>query len=294
MRVNMRTLALFVLLGTVMAAADERPVVRVYFKFHANTCNRYGNARNAEAERFAQIVARAFANEFQFVVWRTPATLAHGESPEAELTVQFRAQDVKSGPHRGVAYFIDYFRDVEMNGSKVSDRAMSAYIGKKAPLYESDSFDRPCGEDPNFTDLLAKRIADDIRVFRRDWMDNFLRYVPIAKAVPVPDDDHDKAVTLGLRWKPLHAGVKSQLELNIGGDAKVLLHSIAIHNANQDDPLICAKVASLKDAGNVTRAVIRTALQSYRGNRYIRLFMVDYELNRDTHNFRPVVRQNPD
>lgn len=291
----MRAIALFALLGAVVpASADERPVVRVHFVFHANTCDRYGATRNAEAERFAQLVARAFANEFQFVVWRTPATQVQGETEEATLTVQFRAQDEKSGPHKGLAFYIDYFRDVEMNGSKIPDRYMSSYIGEKTALYTVHEFARPCGEDPNFTDRLRTRVESDIRVFRQDWMDNFLRYVPIAKAVPDADDAHDNAVTLGVRWKPLHAGVKSLLELNVGGDVKALLNPIDIHNADHEDPLICARVASLKDAASVTRAMIQAALQSYRSNKYIRLFMIDYELNRDTHNFRPVIRQNPD
>lgn len=290
MRAIAHVLTLLVLFGaTVPSSADERPIVLVNFTFNGNTCSRYGATRIAEGERFAQVVARAFANEFQFAVWRTKATLLRGETAEATLTVELRAEDEQRGRKRGVAYYVDYFRDAEMNGVKITNREMSSYIGKKAALYDWDSFARPCGEDLNFTTLLAARINDDIGVFRKAWIDNFLRYVPIAKVVPDVDDDHDDAVKLGVHWKPLHAGAKSQMELNIGGDVKAFLNPIAIHDADHDDPFICARVMSLKDANGVTGALIRSVLQSYRANKYVRLFMTEYELNRDTHNFHPVV-----
>jgi hypothetical protein len=291
-----RGLALLVLLSiaVVATAADERPVVLVNFVFEGSTCSRYGATRNGEAERFAQVVATAFANEYQFAIWRTKATIQPGEIKEATLTVQLRARDEQSGVKRGVAYYIDYFRDVSMNDSQIADRAMSTYIGKKDPLYKWDSLARPCGEDANFTKRLRTRVEEDIAVFRKSWMDNFLRYVPIAKAVPGPDADHAKAVTLPVRWKPLHAGTRSQMELNVGGDVKAFIHSIAIHNASHDDPFICANVGSLKDAADVTLDRLKELLGLYKANQYVRLFITDYELARDTHNFRPVIVQTPD
>jgi hypothetical protein len=297
MRSMSRALMLVFLSGAAVSAAalssatDERPIVLVDFAFYRNTCSRYGATRKAEAERFAQVVAGEFADEFQFAIWRTNATLLRGETAEATLTVQFRAHDEQSGHRRGVAYYIDYFRDVDMNEVRIPDRDMSRYIRDNTPLYEWDSYARPCGVDANFTNLLKTRIDKDISDFRDELMKSFLSYVPIAKELPGADDVHDGAVTLAVHWKPLHAGLKSEMELNVGGDVKASLSSIAIHDPNHDNPLTCAHVMSLKDAASVTRTVIKTVLPSYRANKYIRLFMTHYELKRDTHNYHVIVMQ---
>jgi len=288
MRSMTRIFPLLALVAALSSAADERPVIRVNFIFHGNTCSNYGATRTSEAERFGQDVARTFESYFPFAHWQTNGTKQPGEKPEATLTVQFRAKDERVGPHSGKAYYLDYFRDVQMNGANTSDRDMSTYIGGKEPLYEWDSFERPCGQDPKFTQKLTTRIENDIKIFRPEWMADFLRYVPIGKEVPNPDEEHPLAVTLPLHWKPLHAGTTSQLELNVGGDTKAVLKPIGIHDIHQNDPLICATVVSLRDAAAVTKDTIRTMLQNARSNAYIRLFMVGYELRRDTPNFQPV------
>lgn len=271
-------------------SADGRPVVQLVFTFHANTCSNYGHARSDHAEQLARVVAARFGDEFQFVQWRTEKTL-DGATPVSTLTVQLRAQDVRSGRQRGVAYYIDYFRDIEINGVKIAaiERPMT-YLGSKDALYEWDDPDRPC-EDTEFTKKLTVRINDDIRVFRQVIIDNFLRFVPLAQQVPDPDDKHQKALRLGLRYKPLHTGMKSILELNVGGDVKASLNPVTVHDERDRDPFMCARVATFKDYADPTDEQLKNAIASYKGNKYIRLFMTYYELNRNSHLWQPVVER---
>lgn len=201
-----RLVLLLLLTSALPARAFHRAVVKAQVKIQSDTIAerleiikaKRQAAVNAAQNTIAERVAKQLNDVFPFVHW-VPAHIPGKD--DATLTLTIREDDkVKS------RYFIDYARAV----SGVKKTSGPVDWGDNDPLFKPEE-DKPLGSPSGLGDLVAKKVADQLKKKRPHVMTAFLSKIALCDHKPVAAKD--RTFTIDIPLETIKASEESKVEI---------------------------------------------------------------------------------